>query len=120
MQEYGDSKRAQALWDVDSDDEEEDILEPNPKLSQGENQLKFCRNTHVCIFGPFFQGMIFRGDTGSSRWRWPAPRLLTLTLIMPTKEPSLSSTKGERYQGTLLTGAPCQAAGYLHDQYTAV
>ena len=39
MQEYGDSKRAQALWDVDSDDEEEDILEPNPKLSQGEN---FC------------------------------------------------------------------------------
>ena len=35
MQEYGDSKRAQALWDVDSDDEEEDILEPNPKLSQG-------------------------------------------------------------------------------------
>ena len=37
MQEYGDSKRAQALWDVDSDDEEEDILEPNPKLSQGNN-----------------------------------------------------------------------------------
>ena len=35
LQEYGDSKRAQALWDVDSDDEEEDILEPNPKLSQG-------------------------------------------------------------------------------------
>ena len=37
LQEYGDSKRAQALWDVDSDDEEEDILEPNPKLSQGKN-----------------------------------------------------------------------------------
>ena len=68
----------------------------------------------------FAQAMIFHGGTESSRLRWPALLLLTLTLTMPTREPSLSSTKGERYQGTLLTGAPCQAAGYLHDQYTAV
>ena len=51
MQEYGDSKRAQALWDVDSDDEEEDILEPNPKLSQGEKILLKCLH-----FMSFFSG----------------------------------------------------------------
>ena len=34
--EYGDSKRAQALYDLDSDDEEEEKIDPNPKLVQGE------------------------------------------------------------------------------------
>ena len=34
-QEYGDSKRAQALYDLDSDDEEEEKIDPNPKLVQG-------------------------------------------------------------------------------------
>ena len=34
-QEYGDSKRAQALYDLDSDDEEEERIDPNPKLVQG-------------------------------------------------------------------------------------
>ena len=36
-QEYGDSKRAQALYDLDSDDEEEEKIDPNPKLVQGKN-----------------------------------------------------------------------------------
>ena len=47
--------------------------------------------------------MIFHGGTESSRLRWRALPLLTSTLTMPTREPSLSSTKGERYQGTLST-----------------
>ena len=107
MQEYGDSKRAQALWDVDSDDEEEDILEPNPKLSQGNNSWvrlwyefteRSTLNTIISV-----QAMIFHGGTESSRLKWRALPLLTSTLTTPTRGPSLSSTKGERYQGTLST-----------------
>ena len=64
LQEYGDSKRAQALWDVDSDDEEEDILEPNPKLSQGNlfnilGIIDWKTNTNI------FQVTIFLGDMES-------------------------------------------------------
>ena len=56
MQEYGDSKRAQALWDVDSDDEEEDILEPNPKLSQGSFDIQYSRNDLLKNQYQYFSG----------------------------------------------------------------
>ena len=44
-QEYGDSKRAQALYDLDSDDEEEEKIDPNPKLVQG----GVCMDDHLNI-----------------------------------------------------------------------
>ena len=34
---YGDSKRAQKLYQQDSDAEEEEDLQPNPKLAAGNN-----------------------------------------------------------------------------------
>ena len=35
LQEFGDSARARKLYAQDSDDEEEEELEPNPKLAAG-------------------------------------------------------------------------------------
>ena len=64
-QEYGDSKRAQALYDLDSDDEEEEKIDPNPKLVQGGQ----CMDDHDCNL--FVQETNCQGDMESFLWRWP-------------------------------------------------
>ena len=38
---YGDSKRAQRLYQQDSDAEEEEDLQPNPKLAGGKKNRRF-------------------------------------------------------------------------------
>ena len=66
-QEYGDSKRAQALYDLDSDDEEEEKIDPNPKLVQGGIYISDDHDCNVYIL----QETSCREDTESFPWRWP-------------------------------------------------
>ena len=68
---YGDSKRAQRLYQQDSDAEEEEDLQPNPKLAGGKNKRVLSFNDKSDYFREQFTTTIWSLSSRISKY---APR----------------------------------------------